>query len=256
VEIVEGSICDKIAEMAEMAEMKSHTSVVAERAVRLEEDQRRDAPSVQSPVRVVQLRSSVYIAVVKPGFDRIAAAVGLLVAAVPMAAIALAISMRLSRPVIFRQTRIGQHGEEFEVLKFRTMAHSRRGAHLDVIHDRRKTHKSGEDPRHTTLGRLLRQYSLDELPQLINVLRGEMSFVGPRPELASVVADCYRPGLEQRHQVKPGLTGLWQISARGDGPMHENGEWDLDYVEQISLLTDARILIKTPGAILGGRTGS
>ena len=125
-----------------------------------------------------------------------------------------------------------------------------------MIHDRRETHKSDEDPRHTRVGRFLRRYSLDELPQLINVLRGEMSFVGPRPELASVVAENYRPGLEQRHLVKPGLTGLWQVSARGNGPMHENGEWDLVYVEHVSLRTDLQILAKTPAAMLGDRTGA
>lgn len=208
------------------------------------------------PMRRVTARTSVYTKHVKPVADRIAAALALSVAAIPMAAVAVAVGTQLGRPVLFRQTRIGLDGEPFEVLKFRTMRPDRRGQRLDVIHDRRETHKSDNDPRHTALGRLLRRYSIDELPQLINVLRGEMSFVGPRPELDSVVAEEYRPGLEQRHLVKPGLTGLWQVSARGDGPMHENGEWDLDYVEQISWLTDLRILVKTPSAMLGDRTGA
>ena len=82
-----------------------------------------------------------------------------------------------------------------------------------------------------------------------------MSIVGPRPELESVVAK-YRPGLDQRHQVKPGLTGLWQISARGNGPMHENGKWDLDYVERVSLRTDLAILLKTPAAMFGDNAGN
>jgi lipopolysaccharide/colanic/teichoic acid biosynthesis glycosyltransferase len=117
------------------------------------------------------------------------------------------------------------------------------------------THKSDRDPRHTRVGRTLRRYSLDELPQLINVLRGEMSIVGPRPELEDVVA-TYPAGLEQRHHVKPGLTGLWQVSARGSGPMHENGQWDLAYVERVSLRTDLEIIVKTPKAMLGENTGS
>ncbi len=208
------------------------------------------------PMRSVSPVRSTYTRLAKPAFDRVAAAAALVVAAVPMAAIAVSVAVYLDRPVLFRQTRIGLDGEPFEVLKFRTMRPDRRGQRLDVIHDRRETHKSDEDPRHTRLGMFLRRYSLDELPQLINVLRGEMSLVGPRPELASVVAESYRPGLDQRHLVKPGLTGLWQVSARGDGPMHENGDWDLDYVERVSLRTDLDILAKTPSAMFGERIGS
>ena len=105
------------------------------------------------------------------------------------------------------------------------------------------------------VGRVLRRYSLDELPQLFNVLRGEMSIVGPRPELDSVV-EHYPTALHQRHYVKPGLTGLWQVSARGSGPMHENGQWDLVYVDRVSLRTDLQILAKTPRALVGDNAGS
>ncbi len=204
---------------------------------------------------VVHAPNSVYRSFVKPAFDRTAAVCGLFVVMIPMAVIAVSIVVTMGRPVLFRQRRVGQHGEVFEVLKLRTMRPDRRAHRLDVIHDRRRTHKSCDDPRHTPLGRFLRRYSLDELPQLINVACGDMSLVGPRPELESVVAD-YEPGLDQRHQVKPGLTGLWQISARGEGPMHENGEWDLEYVERISALTDLKIVLKTPGAMFGDNTGS
>lgn len=206
-------------------------------------------------MRQVRLNRTAYSAIVKPLFDRTAGAIALLISAIPMVLIAGVIAVTMGRPILFRQRRVGLDGEVFEVLKFRTMRPDRRGSSLDVIRDRRETHKTINDPRHTAVGRFLRRYSLDELPQFINVLRGEMSIVGPRPELESVVTK-YRPGLEQRHLVKPGLTGLWQISARGDGPMHENGEWDLDYVERISLLTDLRILVKTPSAMLGDNTGS
>jgi lipopolysaccharide/colanic/teichoic acid biosynthesis glycosyltransferase len=177
------------------------------------------------------------------------------VAAVPMMIIAGVVALTMGRPVLFRQQRIGLDGEPFEILKFRTMRPDRRGQRLDVIHDRRLTHKSEEDPRHTGVGRFLRRHSLDELPQLFNVLRGEMSMVGPRPELDSVVAK-YPPSLHQRHQVKPGLTGPWQVWGRGSGPKHENGQWDLAYVEQISLRTDVRILIRTPAVLIGGQSGS
>jgi lipopolysaccharide/colanic/teichoic acid biosynthesis glycosyltransferase len=213
-----------------------------------------DSRRKPEPLRRVVLKPSLYTRTIKPAIDRSIAVAALAVAAIPMACIASLVALSMGRPVMFRQRRIGLDGEPFEVLKFRTMSPDRRSNRLDVIHDRRETHKSLRDPRHTKVGRLLRRYSLDELPQLINVARGEMSIVGPRPELESVVAN-YRPGLEQRHQVRPGLTGLWQISARGDGPMHENGDWDLEYVERISFLTDLRIMLKTPVAMFGENAG-
>jgi lipopolysaccharide/colanic/teichoic acid biosynthesis glycosyltransferase len=202
----------------------------------------------------VRLRRTPYTTTVKPAFDRVAAMLGLVVAAIPMATVGAVVASTMGRPILFRQRRVGRDGVPFEVLKFRTMKPDRRGRPLDVIHDRRRSHKSHRDPRHTAVGRFLRRYSLDELPQLINVARGEMSIVGPRPELEAVVAH-YRQGLDQRHQVKPGLTGLWQISARGSGPMHENGEWDLEYVRRVSLRTDLTILLKTPAAMLGENAG-
>lgn len=207
-----------------------------------------------TPIRRLRRPRSPYVLVAKPALDRAGAVVGLLVAAVPMGIISLLILVTMGGPVLYRQQRIGRDGVPFEVLKFRTMHPCRRARKLDVIHDRRVDHKSTADPRHTRFGRLLRQFSLDELPQLVNVLRGEMSLVGPRPELADVVTR-YQPGLEQRHLVKPGLTGLWQVSARGDGPMHENGRFDLDYVERVSLRTDLRIIAGTPRAMLIDRRG-
>ena len=207
-----------------------------------------------APLPVVVAPRSVYARLIKPGLDRALGVTGLVVAAIPMALIALLILVTMGRPVLFRQRRVGLDGSPFEVLKFRTMKEDRREHHLPVVHDRRRTHKSTADPRHTGIGRTLRKFSLDELPQLINVVRGEMSVVGPRPELESVVA-TYPAGLDQRHFVKPGLTGLWQISARGDGPMHEHGEWDLEYVERVSLLTDLSIIVRTPQAMLGDRVG-
>jgi lipopolysaccharide/colanic/teichoic acid biosynthesis glycosyltransferase len=116
---------------------------------------------------------------------------------------------------------------------------------------RRRTHKTIHDPRHTRFGRALRALSLDELPQLVNVLRGELSLVGPRPELVEVVA-TYEPWQHARHAVKPGLTGLWQITERGDHePMHHHVDTDLRYIDQLSLATDLRILALTPLVLLG-----
>lgn len=219
-------------------------------------------PRRSTPV-VVRLRpdavtapSGVYVRVAKPILDRVIAVAAAVVAAVPMIVIAGIVAVSMGRPVLFRQRRVGRDGETFEVLKFRTMRPDRRGGQQMLVEtDRRTTHKSSRDPRHTEMGRFLRRYSLDELPQIFNVLQGEMSIVGPRPELPAVV-EHYPPGLDRRHVVKPGLTGLWQINGRGDGPMHEHGEWDLAYVERVSLLTDLSIIVRTPRAMFGQNPGS
>jgi len=170
--------------------------------------------------------------------------------------VAVAVMVSVGRPVMFRQTRVGRFGQEFTVLKFRTMAPDRRGG-VEPFGgvDRRVSHKSDVDPRHTEVGRFLRKWSLDELPQFWNVARGEMSVVGPRPELPSVVGR-YEPWQHRRHEVRPGLTGLWQVSARGDGPMHEATGIDIEYVENVSFVGDLSLLFKTPGAVLVSQKGN
>lgn len=203
----------------------------------------------------VAFQPTVYTRIIKPVCDRVAALIALVLLAVPMLFIVAAVCVSMGRPLLFRQRRVGLNGEVFYVLKFRTMEQDRRETKLDVREDQRLTHKTEKDPRHTRVGQFLRRYSLDELPQLFNILRGEMSVVGPRPELESIVATNYPAGLEQRHLVRPGLTGLWQISARGEGHMHENGKWDLDYVNTISPITDLRILLKTPFVMFGRNAG-
>lgn len=203
----------------------------------------------------IDFRPTFYTRWAKSGIDRFLAMFALLIFAIPMCLVAATVLIAMGRPIFFVQRRIGLHGRVFNVLKFRTMGDNRRGATVDVPDDRRKTHKSAHDPRHTRVGRLLRQTSLDELPQLINILLGDMSIVGPRPELEEIVRLKYPPGLEQRHLVRPGLTGLWQISARGEGPMHENGEWDLKYVSDISFYTDLKIVLQTPLVLFGRHRG-
>jgi len=210
-------------------------------------------PVAYSPVT---FQPTLYTRLIKPAIDRLAALVAIFVLAVPMLLTGVVVALSMGRPLLFRQRRVGLHGQVFNVLKFRTMGRDRRGADKAVAEDLRLTHKTDKDPRHTPVGRFLRRFSLDELPQLFNILCGEMSVVGPRPELESVVAAHYPPGLEQRHLVRPGLTGLWQISARGDGPMHENGEWDLKYVETVSPMTDLKIVVKTPFVIFGRNAGN
>jgi lipopolysaccharide/colanic/teichoic acid biosynthesis glycosyltransferase len=191
----------------------------------------------------------------KPALDGLIASVLLLLALPVMAAVAAAVYVRLGRPVILRQQRVGLAGRPFEMFKFRTMEPDRRRANLPFSDpDRRRTHKSTDDPRHTPLGRWLRRNSLDELPQLINVLRGEMSLVGPRPELPTVVAR-YEAWQHRRHDVLPGVTGLWQVTARDEGDMIEHTELDLRYVESVSLATDLKLLARTVPAVLGLRPG-
>jgi len=225
--------------------MPKHTSQSADRDIR-------HRPEAFAPVA---FRPTVYTRIIKPAFDRAAALVAIVLLAVPMLLVGAAVCLSMGRPLIFRQRRVGLNGKVFYVIKFRTMEHDRRNIELDVSEDLRHTHKSDKDPRHTSVGQFLRRYSLDELPQLFNILCGDMSFIGPRPELESVVATQYPHGLEQRHLVRPGLTGLWQISARGEGHMHENGKWDLDYVETISPITDFQILFKTPFVMFGRNAG-
>jgi lipopolysaccharide/colanic/teichoic acid biosynthesis glycosyltransferase len=193
-----------------------------------------------------------YVRIVKPLFDRV---VGfcIFLALLPLTAVvALAVRISLGSPVIFRQPRVGRNDERFDVYKFRTMGHDRRQAQQPVEQDRRQIHKSTDDPRHTRVGRTLRKWSLDELPQFWNVVRGDMSLVGPRPELVEIVAR-YEPWQHQRHAVKPGLTGLWQVSSRGSGMMHLHTDIDLEYIETMGFATDLKILFRTIPATLARR---
>jgi lipopolysaccharide/colanic/teichoic acid biosynthesis glycosyltransferase len=166
----------------------------------------------------------------------------------------VAVRLAIGPGVIYRQARVGRGGRPFVIFKLRTMTHDRRQVDIRVPDDRRVSHKRDDDPRHTSLGRFLRRTSLDELPQLINVIRGDMSLVGPRPELVGVVRR-YEDWQHTRHVVRPGITGLWQVSHRDKGLMCENSRVDLDYIRTLSLLTDLKILARTPLAAIK-RTGT
>ncbi len=192
---------------------------------------------------------------VKPVLDRVVAGLLLAVFSPLLVVLTLVVFVSMRGNPFFRQRRVGLDGREFIVLKFRTMTHDRRRTAADFGgEDRRKTHKTPDHPLLTPTGRVLRKLSLDEMPQLLNVLAGHMSLVGPRPELPSVV-ERYEPWQHRRHCVRPGLTGLWQVSARGSRPMHECTDLDLAYVESISLATDVKILLRTPMVAFGKRTG-
>ncbi|MFF4236506.1 sugar transferase [Actinomadura geliboluensis] len=188
-------------------------------------------------------------------FDRVAALSGIVLLSPLLALVALLIKFDGDRgPVLFRQTRVGRGGREFTVLKFRTMvqdAEARRVELLPANENDGVLFKMREDPRITRVGRWLRRYSLDELPQLFNVLRGEMSLVGPRPPLPEEVAQ-YGGDVYRRLVVKPGLTGLWQVSGRSDLTWEESVRLDLRYVDNWSLALDLQIMWKTWNAVFRG----
>jgi lipopolysaccharide/colanic/teichoic acid biosynthesis glycosyltransferase len=148
-------------------------------------------------------------------------------------------------PALFRQERVGENGRLFTIYKFRSMVEDA-GDRLPAVH------KDEADPRITLLGRFLRRTSLDELPQLVNVIKGDMSLVGPRPELPALV-DRYEPWQRQRFAVPQGITGWWQVSGRSARPMHLHTADDVYYVKNYSLGLDLQILLRTISVVLRGR---
>ena len=168
---------------------------------------------------------------------------------------ALAIKLHDGGPVLFRQTRIGRDGKPFSCLKFRSMvvdAESLR-TDLETNHERSSVlFKLADDPRVTKPGRRIRRLSLDELPQLWNVVVGQMSLVGPRPPLPHEVA-AYENDMNQRLRVRPGMTGLWQVSGRSDLSWDETVRLDLYYVDNWSMVQDLSILARTWSAVLSSR---
>jgi exopolysaccharide biosynthesis polyprenyl glycosylphosphotransferase len=181
---------------------------------------------------------------VKRILDLAGAGLALLLASPLLLLAALAIKLDDRGPVLYRQRRVGRHGEEFDLLKLRTMivGAEAQGAGWAV---------NAGDPRITRAGRVLRRLSLDELPQLWNVVRGEMSLVGPRPTLAYQV-ERYTPRQRRRLEVKPGITGWAQVQGRASVPWDDRIEFDVWYVEHRSLWLDLRILARTPMALFTG----
>jgi lipopolysaccharide/colanic/teichoic acid biosynthesis glycosyltransferase len=190
----------------------------------------------------------------KRPMDLVIASLLLLLLSPIMLVLAVLVRWRVGTPVIFTQWRIGLNDERFRIYKFRTMIPDRRVVNVDFVgEDRRMTHKSPDDPRVVPFGKALRRLSLDELPQLWNVVRGDMSLVGPRPEMAEIV-DGYEEWQHSRHSVRPGVTCLWQISSRED-LLKDSTQLDLRYIESISFATDLGILLKTPAAAIFHKTG-
>lgn len=193
--------------------------------------------------------------VIKRAFDILTCVVLIVLFSPLMLFIAFVVAIEGSGQVIFRQTRVGENGVLFTMYKFRTMI---QGEEAHVSNGESQTpqqplqHKRRDDPRVSKLGHILRRFSLDELPQLFNVLKGDMSLVGPRPEMPWLV-DLYKPWQRKRFAVPQGLTGWWQINGRSEKPMHQNTDEDLYYIYNYSLLLDILIIIRTPFAVLQGR---
>jgi exopolysaccharide biosynthesis polyprenyl glycosylphosphotransferase len=192
---------------------------------------------------------------VKRIFDLVIASIWLILILPLLGIIALVIRSDSPGPVIFKQQRVGENGRLFKMYKFRTMiqnGETKQNELVQVTSEGTVIHKIYNDPRVTRVGHFLRRGSLDELPQLINILKGEMSLVGPRPEMPWLV-DKYEPWQRKRFEVPQGLTGWWQINGRADKPMHLHTEDDLYYIKHYSLWLDLQILWRTVKAVIDRR---
>jgi exopolysaccharide biosynthesis polyprenyl glycosylphosphotransferase len=190
---------------------------------------------------------------VKRAVDIVVSGLALVILSPVLAAIAIVVATRDGRPVLFRQVRVGLHGRQFEVLKFRTMGRDAESRYDELVEQSdARAFKLADDPRITPIGRFLRRTSLDELPQLWNVLRGEMSLVGPRPAPPREVSG-YDLWHRRRLSMKPGITGLWQVTARRSGDFDDRAQLDLSYIDRWSLWLDLKILARTVPAAFEGR---
>ncbi len=215
----------------------------------------RAIPAIESWYALEATKASFYVRFCKRPVDLLLSIVALVVLLPLIAVIAGLVRVKLGPGVLYRQARVGRHGENFVMLKFRTMQHATSGSADCAIEYEveRATHKTSEHPRLTQFGRTLRRLSLDELPQLWNVLRGQMSLVGPRPELSEKVDD-YGLRSHPRHIVRPGLTGEWQVTHRSSGiHLIHCFDDDMNYVARVSLWQDVRIILRTFGVVLGGK---
>jgi len=191
----------------------------------------------------------------KRGFDLLIGSMLLVVSFPVMLAVALIIRLDSDGATIFKQERVGENGRTFGMYKFRTMVNDAEQRQAEITKETELgeiIHKIEDDPRITRIGKVLRRYSLDELPQLFNVIKGEMSLVGPRPEIPWLV-DRYDTWQRKRFAVPQGITGWWQINGRSDKPMHLNTDDDLYYVYNYSPWLDIQILLRTPIAVIRGR---
>lgn len=218
-----------------------------------------DLTAVEIPARYAELRARLNAQrgtrVVKRIVDIVAAAAGLLLFLPLLPFLAIVVKLESPGPLLFRQTRIGRDGRPFTCLKIRSMvtdAEKLKGEYAHLNEADGAAFKIRQDPRITRSGRFVRRSSLDEFPQLFNVLRGDMSIVGPRPQIPSEVAE-YRDEHKIRLLVKPGITCLWQVSGRNDVDFEEWMRLDREYVESRSLALDFSILLRTLPAVMDRR---
>lgn len=186
-------------------------------------------------------------------FDLVGALAGLVLLSPLFLVVAILVKLDDGGPIFFRQSRVGREGTAFDMLKFRSMVPGAEIQRQDLQHLNESDSvlfKIRQDPRITRVGKHLRRYSVDELPELINVVRGEMSLVGLRPPLPTEVAE-YERDVHRRLLVRPGMTGLWQVSGRSSLSWSEAVRLDLYYVDNWSMITDVAIIAKTLKAIVG-----
>jgi lipopolysaccharide/colanic/teichoic acid biosynthesis glycosyltransferase len=195
---------------------------------------------------------------VKRLLDLLVGSLALVILSPVLIIVGVAIALDSGLPILYRCQRLGRHGRRINVLKFRTMAngsHNRLDELLSADEERRRefsaNRKLRDDPRRTRVGAILRRTSLDELPQLFNVIRGDMSLVGPRPYFADELLG--RPEAQELLSVRPGITGLWQVNGRSDRSFEERLALELDYVQRRSLRLDLSIALRTIGAVVSGR---
>lgn len=192
----------------------------------------------------------------KRGVDIVAATIGLVLLAPVLLIVSALIKAESSGTVFFKQTRVGIDGREFKMWKFRSMRQDSEACKAELMAKAEVSDgvrfKMVDDPRVTRLGKFIRKYSIDELPQLFNIFRGEMTLVGPRPALPEEVA-LYTPYQRSRLHALPGLTCTWQVSGRSDIPFERQVDMDIDYIHSASLMQDLRLLLKTVPAVLAAR---
>jgi lipopolysaccharide/colanic/teichoic acid biosynthesis glycosyltransferase len=192
----------------------------------------------------------------KRSIDLIFASLALVLVMPLMLVLGVIIKLTDGGPILFTQTRVGRHGKQFRCYKLRSMVDKADRMKLALVdknqHSDPRTFKMVGDPRVTRIGQLLRKTSLDEAPQLLNVILGDMSLVGPRPPVPSEVAG-YSDLDFRRLEVRPGLTCIWQISGRADIPFARQVQLDIDYIEQRSLWLDTKLMLKTIPAVISGR---
>ena len=211
--------------------------------------------TAEVPTGAIPFDSAHAYRLVKRSLDIVVALLALILLIPLVVVVATAIRLTSPGPILFAQTRCGQEGRPFRLFKFRTMVSDaelirRELAHLNEMSG--PMFKVRMDPRITRVGRVLRKFSIDELPQLVNVLRGEMTLVGPRPSIVAEV-EQFTPHQRRRLEVKPGLTCLWQVSGRSDLGFDEWVALDIEYIDRRSVRLDLQILVRTVPAVLTGR---